>query len=141
MSFSYSGNPATSDLDWVRFTIQDTGPSYSGEPWYWHNEEINGILAGAGNKVIAAAEVLYAWARRIAHNPDFQIGRFSENWNAAAKLLNEKADELMASVAATGIGAFVGGISVSDKAARVANTDRTKAAFRRGMFDNPDAGW
>ncbi|HUT62194.1 MAG TPA: hypothetical protein VNA25_30510 [Phycisphaerae bacterium] len=141
MSHSYSGNPAASDLDWIRFTIQDTGPAYSGEPWYIHDSEISGILAGATNATQAAGLVLLAWARRIAHSPNFRIGRFSEDWNAAAATMQEKAEKILASAAAAGIGAFVGGISVSDKATRSLDTDRTKSSFRRGQFDNPDAGW
>jgi len=138
---TYGGDPSASALDWIRFTIQDTGPSFSGEQWYWGDTEIIGILSTVANATVAAGEILLAWARRIGHNPDFRIGRFSENWNAAARLMEEKGKELLQSAAASGIGAFVGGTSVSDKSARSGNADRTKGAFRRGRFDNPGAGW
>ncbi len=138
---SYSGDPGTSSRDWVRFTIQDTGPAFSSEPWYWADTEIDAVILGAANPTQAAGQMMLAWARRLAHNPDFRIGRFSESWNAAAKLMNEKGMELMGMASAKLAGAFVGGISVSDKAARVANTDRTPSTFRRGQFDNPDASW
>lgn len=138
---TYGGDPSASDLDWIRFTIQDTGPAYSGEQWYWADTEIIGILTTVATATEAAGTVLLAWARRIAHNPDFQIGRFSENWAAAAQMLQEKGNALLQSVAVTGIGAFVGGVSTTDKSTRYDNTNRTRGAFRRGQFDHPDAGW
>jgi hypothetical protein len=143
MSTSYSGDPAASTTDWIRVEIQDTGPIYSGDPFVFQNEEIASKLADfGGNKWQASGHLLLVWARQIGHNPNFQIGRFSEDWNAAAKFLEEKGKELLASSQATGGGgAYVGGISVADKAAKAADSDRTQGAFTRTSFDNPEAGW
>ncbi len=141
MSHSYGGNVATSDLDWIRFQIQDTGPdSDSGEPWYFTDEEIAGIFAIHGTKLAAAVDILYTWARRLAHSPNFRIGRFSEDYATAAKTLNDKAAELDKMLSTATSGLYAGGVSVADKAAKRANTDRTQGAFRRGRFDNPRAG-
>ena len=41
MTWAYSGNPATSDLDQVRFTLQDTDTSFQ----LLANEEINFLIA------------------------------------------------------------------------------------------------
>ena len=143
MSTSYSGDPAASTTDWVRFEIQDTGPSYSGDPFVFQNEEIASKVADCGgNKWQAAGHLLLVWARQIGHNPNFQIGRFSEDWNAAALFLEEKGKELLASAdASAGAGAYVGGISVTDVDAKAGDTDRTQPTFRRGFMDNPNAGW
>lgn len=142
MSHSYCGDPSSSTLNWVRFTIQDTGPdSDSGEPWYFTDEEINGMIATEGTALGAAVAVLYAWARRLAHNPNFRIGRFSEDWSQAAEVLNAKAAELKAQLSAAVAGAYVGGTSQADKDAKYAATDRTRGAHRRGRFNNPNAGW
>ena len=143
MSTSYGGDPAASTTDWVRFEIQDTGPAGSGDSFVFQNEEIVSKLADCGgNKWQAAGHLLLVWARQIGHNPNFQIGRFSEDWNAAAKFLEEKGKELLASSGASGgAGAHVGGISVSDRAAKVGDSDRTSPTFTRGFGDNPDAGW
>ena len=138
---SYSGDPSASDLDWVRFTIQDTGPNFSGEPWYWADSEINGVIAVEGTALLAAIAILYAWARRIAHSPNFRIGRFSEDWDEAAKTMNAKADELKEQAQVGVTGAYAGAISEADKTAKRANTDRTQSSFRRRQFDNPNAGW
>jgi len=143
VSTSYSGDPAASTTDWVRFEIQDTGPSYSGDPFVFQNEEIASKVADCGgNKWQAAGHLLLVWARQIGHNPNFQIGRFSEDWNAAALFLEEKGKELLASAdASAGAGAYVGGISVTDVDAKAGDTDRTQPTFRRGFMDNPNAGW
>ena len=54
--------------------------------------------------------------------------------------MNAKAMELIAEAQAALSGAYAGGVSASDKAAKSANTDRTTGSFRRGQFDNPNAG-
>jgi len=143
VSTSYSGDPAASTTDWVRFEIQDTGPSHSGDSFVFQDEEIASKLADcAGNKWQAAGTLLIIWARQIGHNPNFQIGRFSEDWNAAAKFLEEKGKELLASPNASGgTGAYVGSISVADVAAKAGDGDRTQPTFKRGFMDNPNAGW
>ena len=140
MATTYSGSPATSDLDWVRFTIGDTGPAYVGDPWHFMDSEITGALALAADRLHAAVDLLFAWARQMGHNPNFNIGRFGEDYDKAAAFLEAKAKELLASTAA-GLGAYVGGISVADKAAKEADSDRTTSAIRRGFGQNPEAGW
>jgi hypothetical protein len=48
---SYSGNPAASDKDFVRYKIQDVA-----EPWLFTDAEIQAEIADAGNKYKAIAE-------------------------------------------------------------------------------------
>jgi len=142
VSHTYTGDPAVSNVAWVRWKIGDTGPSYSGYGWVFTDEETARAIADAGgNMLMACASLLVTWAIRLASQPDFQIGRFGESSNAdAAAALNTKAKELQAAANAQMAGAFAGGISVSDKAGREANTDRTPSDFRRTQFDNPE-GW
>ena len=142
MTTTYAGNPAVSDVAWIRFKIQDTGPIYCGDAFHFQDEEIASTLSDdGGNRVLAAGHLLQTWAISIASNPNFQIGRFSEDWRGAVKDMNDKALELIAQAQAAMTGVYFGGVSVADKAGRRADTDRTQAAFRRGMHDNPDAGW
>jgi hypothetical protein len=141
MPATYSGNPAASDRDWIRASIGDRGPTYSNEPWYWQDEEIDGFIASAGSALAAAVAILYAWARAIAHSPDFRIGRFSEDWNNAAQTLNDKAAELEGTLNASLTDIYVGAVSEADKTSKFDATDRTRGAFRRGQFSNPNAGW
>jgi hypothetical protein len=139
MPATYGGDPAASTLDWIRFETTDTT-----SPFIFQNEEINSKLADCfGNKWQAAAALLLIWARNIGKNPSFTIGRFSENPAAAAMFLEEKAKELLAMPGAKQgkFGAYVGGISVADREAKIADTDRTQGAFSRGYMDNPDARW
>ena len=142
MSTTYGGNPAASDLFWIRFEIQDTGPDYCGDAFHFQDEEIASKLSDdGGNRTLTAGHLLQVWARHLASNPNFRIGRFSEDWNAAAQTMNEKANELIAAAQASMADAYFGGVSEADKAAKRADSGRTRGAFRRGQFGNPNAGW
>jgi len=142
MTTTYTGDPTVSDVAWIRFKIQDTGPTYSGDAFHFQDEEIASTLADdAGNKLSAAGHLLQTWAIHLTSQPNFRIGRFSEDWAAAASAMNTKAVELLTEAAAAMAGAYVGGVSAADKAAKSANRDRTTGSFQRGQFDNPDAGW
>lgn len=130
MSYSYSGDPSVSALDWVRFRVSDTA-----SPWTFTDEEISAMIAECGTKEAAAAALLQQLAVKMSLKPDFTIGDFSEKRSAAAQMLNEKSQELAS--AGAGFGCFAGGVSVSDKAAREADTDNPAPAFRRGMMRMP----
>jgi len=135
MSWSYSGDPSASDLDWIRFQIGDTDATAQ----VFSDEEILGILSDQGNKNDAAAFLLRRRAQDLAATPNFRIGRFSEDFGTAAARLEEKADALAAANAAKHVGLFAGGISESDRAAREADADRTSPAFTKDMHDFPEA--
>ena len=142
MTTSYSGNPVASDNDWIRFQIQDTGPTFSGDAFHFQNEEIaSKLVDDGGNRMLAAGHLLQIWAIAITQNPNFRIGRFSEEWDKSVAGMNAKAQELIADALSGMTSAFVGGVSVIDKANRSANTDRTKGAFRRGQFSDPESHW
>jgi len=142
VSHTYTGDPAAGPVAWVRSKIGDTGPNYCGYGWVFTDEEITSAISDAGgNLLMACAALLVTWAIRLASQPDFQIGRFGESNNAeAAAELNKKANEFKTQAGALMSGAFAGGISGSDKAAREGNSDRTPSDFRRTQFDNPE-GW
>jgi hypothetical protein len=133
-TYSYSGDPSASDLDWVRFTIGDD----SGPPWMFSDEAILATIAAQGTKEAAAVDLLRNQARRLAQRASFTIGRFSERYAESARLLNEKANELAATTQVLGL--FTGGISKADRAAREADTDRVKPAFQKGMHDITGTG-
>jgi len=129
---TYSGDPASSDKDWVRFAVGDTST-----PSQFSDEEIAAAIAHYGGKEAAAAGLLQMMAIRLAREPDFKIGRFSESRKSAIDALNEKAKEVAAQAHAFGF--YAGGISVADKAARAADSDRPPAKFFRGMMQ-PSTG-
>jgi hypothetical protein len=64
MTFSYSGNPGASDLDRIRFLIQDTDSSDA----LFSNEELtylNGAYGDAYSAAIAAVTTLIAKGSRV----------------------------------------------------------------------------
>ena len=133
MPSTYSGDPAASDKDWVRFKIGDTQA-----PFQFTDEEILAVLAEeGGNRARAAASMLRTWAIHMASLANFAIGRFREDYSKTAELMNAKADELLRQ--AITVGAFVGGTSQADKTSREQNTDNVPPNFKRGMMENPDA--
>jgi len=113
-TYSYSGDPALSDLDWVRFTIRDTAT-----PWHFSNEEILAIIAEKG-KIGAAIQLAEQWAVDLGRQASFTLGSFSEQYQQAAEALQGIADSLKNTAAP---GAFCAG--------------QVNAAFTRGMHRNP----
>lgn len=136
MSFSYSSDPSTSALDYIRWRIGDRVA-----PGHFSNEEILGSLALAGGVVGQTCyNLLIAWATEEAHLADFTIGRFSETHRTIYQALQVKAAEVASEfglAVGPAAGIYAGGISVADKAAKEADTDRVGSFFRRGMHDFP----
>ena len=132
---AYSGDPATSDKDQVRFEIGDTAA-----PMHFTDAEILARIALKGDWGLAAADLCFIWSRWLARQPDFTLGAFSEKGNQeAARILNEKGTELQALYGGTTTGLYAGGVSVADNDTIAADTDRPTKDFRRGQFGNPDA--
>lgn len=85
MTWSYSGNPASSPLDEVRFLIQDTN---SGDELL-SNEELEYLLAAyaedAFNAAIAAVQTLIAQGARIAEESK-KVGDLSLSVKSGARV-------------------------------------------------------
>ena len=126
---------AMTDMDRVRLEIGDNvAPMHFADAEIW--EKIN----QAGEWHLAAADLCFIWARWLARQPDFTLGAFSEKGNQeAARILNEKGNELLALYGGNDAGLYGGGISVADNDNIAADTDRPSKDFRRGQFENPDA--
>ncbi len=124
------------DLDRVRLAIGDNTL-----PMHFSNEDILEFIdQKGGNWRLAAAEACFSWARWLARQPNFTLGTFSESGNQqAAKLLNEKGQELLAEVQAGHVGLYAGGISIADNEAIADDDDRPKKDFSRRMMENVDA--
>lgn len=122
MTWTYSGNPANSPLDAVRYQIGDTQES---DPLL-SNEEIQYELARSGNDVLrAAVKCCEAIAARFARLANSTIGKTSIQAEAKFKQYTQKTQELRRQVTSRGI-PYVGG------------TD-TSASFSKGMMDYVDA--
>lgn len=139
VTWSYlSSGPGSSDRSWVRLRIGDN----SSDDQLLQNEEIDLLLESEGSKYAAAAEAARTIAAHYARRVDRTIGRLRISMQQASEryfTLADKLDDEAASGAAGSVGMsgmYAGGISIADKEAEEADTDRTLPDFYRGQFDN-----
>jgi hypothetical protein len=133
MTWSYSGNPASSELDEVRFLVGDTDTTDQ----LVQNEEISWALTEEANPRMAAARVALALALKFSRKADKQVGDLRIAYSSLYKHYLEVAEALKADAATVGVVPYAGGISISDKDTVENDTDRYRPSFRRGMHDNP----
>lgn len=135
MTWTYSGDPASSDRDAVRFEIPDTDTDNQ----LVLDEEINYALTVESGPLGAAAHCCEVLARKFAAKADTVIGSLQFKYSASAEVFGDRAKELRARSQAAGI-PFAGGISQADKDARADDDDRVQSSAQRGQFDNPGTG-
>lgn len=127
MTWSYSGDPSSSNQDAVRFAIGDTDSADQ----LITDEEIAYLLTDSTVTAasIAACEAL---AAKFARQVDRSVGNLSLSSSQRAAQFRELAATLRKR---TGYLArpYAGGISVADKEARDADTDRVKPIFTRAQ--------
>lgn len=143
MTDTYSGDPASSPKDAVRFWIQDTAA-----PWKTSDEEINYVLTLFTNPMLAAANVAKALAAKYAAMPSKKVGDFSISFGELAKNYFALADKLETQAQTFGLLPYAGGTSIADEKVVANNPDRPRPPFRQDQFDNPnglnntsDPGW
>ena len=132
-TYSFSGDPATSDKDAVRFWIQDMGP----DVWLVSDQGILFVLQQYTQPLFAAAQVLRALASQYAQKVTKRVGDLSINYSDKAKQFLALADDLEQQASMNGVMPYGGGVSKSDMRAVAENSDRPKPAFRVKQFDNP----
>ncbi len=132
----YSPSDPPTDLDRVRLEIGDIG-----NPVHFPDWAIAEKISQRGAWELAAVDLLRVWARQLGQQPQYRVGRFSENWGAAAGQMNEQANELERRYAASHAQAFAGGISKSDAQTRRDDPDRPASENTVDMMDNPNASW
>lgn len=135
MTWTYSGNPADSDRDAVRFEIPDTDASAE----LVSDEEIAYALSVEAGVVGAAARCCEIVARRFAQQADIATGDVKLTYSQQAKTLAVRAKELRA-LANGSHAPYSGGMVRSRKEAFAEDEDLEQGNFRRGQFDNPVAG-
>lgn len=144
MAFTYSGNPASSARDEVRFLCSDT----SSQPWSVADAEIDYALTlySANPPVIgqnfrAAAEC----AANILGNlkgalADASVGDLHASYNNATLGFYEAAYcRLMQRANLQAVQPYVGGASYSDKQAVDSDSDRVPVAHRIDGMRNPNS--
>lgn len=148
MPWSYSGDPSTSDLDAVRFEIQDTNSS---APLLEDTEVLWALLdenkvAGASPTTVSgptlygpAARCCAVIARNFLAQADSQIGQLRIVSTKRAAQYEDMARQLR--LKAQGYYApYAGGQSISEKEEFAADSDAVLPAFTRTEFDSPYTG-
>lgn len=136
MTWSYSGNPAKSDLDAVRFTCGDTND----DERFIQDEEISYLLTREGSVEGAAIEACEAIARTFLNKTDVTVGRISVKGSEISKRFSDCADRLR-----NQLGIFasmkVGGVNKSESEALDENTGLIQPSFQYGIDDHLDVAF
>ena len=133
MAWSYSGDPSSSPKDEVRFLVGDV---LSTKPQL-QDGEINFAISQYSNIYLAAAECSRWIAGQYSRKVDLVTGTLKTNYSEAAKAYTLRATELEArGMARGGAMPYCGGISLADKRAQEADTDRVPPQFKLGLEDN-----
>jgi hypothetical protein len=134
--WSYSGNPASSNKDAVRFEIQDTE---STAPLV-QDAEVEYAIAQEGaatpaprDLLSAAARLCEIIARKFSAQADTVIGSLEVTYSKQAAGYRAMAKDLRKRAQGSGL-PFVGGQSISAKQALREEQDRVQPIFRRGQF-------
>jgi len=134
----YSGDPAKSDIDLLRFTVGDTDSTNEllTDTEYDYLIDSNGV---AGDPVSIAPLVAESISAKLSPFVDYRIHGVSVSGGDLVKQYQRLSERLRGGLLG-GTGAdlpFAGGISVADKEAREANADNVGSQFSIGMHDLP----
>ncbi|RZL29668.1 MAG: hypothetical protein EOP64_00250 [Sphingomonas sp.] len=129
MTFSYSGNPAASPVDAVRYLTGDTAERLA----LLSDEEIQYSLAQSGNSPpTAAVAAIEAMMVRAASLVDESVGSVSKSWSQRLSNLGTIRTMLLDKQARGGLGVpRAGGISYTDKARTASNPDAVRPRFAK----------
>lgn len=131
MTWTYSGDPSSTNLDAVRFLIGDTDTNDQ----QLQDAEVEWLLTENGSVYNAAAAGCETLAAKYARKVDKAVGdlrlaaqqKFEHYRDLAVTLRSRTAKLAMP---------FAGGISVASKLAYEANSDRVAPAFTRSLHEN-----
>lgn len=130
MSFSYTGDPSSSDKDAVRFLIRDTVAASK----EFEDEEILYMLTTKGDVRSAAVLALKTLAAKYATAVDKAVGdlrlSLSQKYDHYLSLIKQFEGEAML-VAVP----FAGGISVASKDTYEQDSDRVKPRFTKTLHE------
>ena len=131
MSWNYSGDPASSDKDAVRFEVGDTDLTDQ----LLSDEEINFSIASEGNALSASARCCEALSRKFARKADFTLGPQSVRASQRSKAYADLGKELRkkAAIYSQGAGMYVGGVDPNDEKK---DANLIPPFFKRRLMDN-----
>lgn len=131
MVWTYSGDPASSELDQLRFTVGDVDETRQ----LWQNAELTYIIGITESSEEAARRLLQSKIRQLALTPRVRLGSFTYD---ASSLISSLKDNLEAlGITRGAMAPWAGGISKLQKEGQETREDRVTPRFRRGQFDNP----
>ena len=131
---TYSGDPAVSTRDRVRFLLRDTDMSAP----MLTNAEIDWLLTEEPNVYLAAASAAEQVTSRFANLADKQVGDLRISYRNQVSDWSKRASDLRSRGVIRSALPYAGGISRDDKRSVSLETDRVKPSFAMGMHDNPD---
>ena len=143
-TFTYSGDPSSSDRDAVRFLVGDTGPvapSTTVPAWLLCDEEYDYLLTQYPKPLAAAAAAADALCAKFARQVDELTGDLQRKCSQKSKAFGELADKLRKQASdplTTAPVPFAGGISCGDIENREQDSDRYPDIFNIGETDNED---
>ena len=137
MAWTYLGTTSTPSSGGVVRLLSGQTSSQDDELLY--DSEITFCLSQESNVYEAAALGCEILAAKYSANPEQEkVGQLGLTWGSRAEKYSKKADALRAlRQRVSGVGVYVGGISVSDRQIDEADTDRVPPSFVIGMDDNP----
>ncbi len=132
MTWSYTGNPADSDKDAVRFWCGDTDSTDE----LVQDEEIAYVLTLQPEVKLAAADVCDAIAAELSRQADKRVGDVQESMSQRAIAFEALATKLRNRAASLASPKF-GGLSISEKETLDQDRDAVQPSFRIGQGDHP----
>lgn len=132
---SYGGDPSSSEVDFVRFTVADTDCSAA----RLSDAEIRSLVSSEGSPMRAASRAAGILAAQFAAKVDISTGKVRKSLSQAfdhylqlEKTLEQRADE-------GDVGFYAGGLSHAEKDADAADSDLVQPTIVSGAFGNTRA--
>jgi len=134
MAWTYSGNPGFSAKDAIRFAVADTDKKRP----VFTDEEITYCIAQNGTSLgLAAIQLCDNLIAQYARLADETVGRVSIAYSEMQKGAIAMRGNLQQRLMFTEVVPYAGGISVSDIAINVSNTDRQPPLFTTDQLQTP----
>lgn len=134
--WTYSGNPADSDRDAVRYLVGDIDLNNQ----LVQDAEIAWVLTEEGNVYLAAASVARGIGATFAEAVSKQVGDLRIETSQKRDQFKKLADELKERGLLRAGRPYAGGISIADKITVRDDDDRVVPAFRKRMHDTDKHG-
>jgi hypothetical protein len=139
-TWTYSGDPQSSDLDKVRFLIGDTDQSDR----LLGDEEILFLLSERSGVYAASSIACLTLAARFSREVTKQVGDLKISAEQRAQHYRDLHEHYASQAGESGgmspyvlSAPYAGGISIADRNAQIDDTDRVQPSFEIGSMDDP----